>query len=184
MRRSSLVTAVLVLLALLPLAAQAQERGSVTGTVTAADTRQAVQGAQVTIPALNLSGITDERGRFLLMNVRTGTHTLQVNFIGYRQASRQLNVTAGTNTVNIELEMDPLLLDELVVVGYGEERRRNVAGAVSSLRAETVKETSVASVTEALQGRMPGIQVSQNSGAPGSGITVRIRGSSSISGGN
>lgn len=184
MRAGGRIQALCVLLTIWPGAVPAQQRASVTGEVVAADTRAPMRGAQVEIPALNLSAITDERGRFLLNGVREGSHTLVVSYLGYRQATRQVAVGQGPSSLTIELQVDPLLLDELVVVGYGETRRRNLAGSVASLRPEAVREMSAASMVEVMQGRMPGIQVTQNSGTPGAAITVRVRGASSISGGN
>ncbi|HSK19292.1 MAG TPA: TonB-dependent receptor [Longimicrobiales bacterium] len=176
--------AMLFALALLPGVAAAQERGSVTGLVVSAETQQPLQGVQVAIPTLNVSAVTDERGRFLLTNVPAGPQTLRVTLIGYRQATQEVTIGTTPANVTIRLETDPLLLDELVVVGYGEQRRGDIAGAVSSLRPETVAEIPVTSVNQVLQGRLAGVQVVQNSGTPGAGMTVRVRGSSSISGGN
>jgi TonB-linked SusC/RagA family outer membrane protein len=171
--------------AFVPAAGAAQERGSITGTVVAEGTGQPLPGVEVTIPALRISQATDERGRFLLVNVPRGTHVLRFNYIGYRQATREVTVGATTAEIRIELAPDPLLLDELVVIGYGEQRRRNVAGAVASLRPEAVaREIPATSVNEILRGRVSGVQVVQNSGTPGSSVTVRVRGSSSIGGGN
>lgn len=184
MRRLLLSLAVLAFLAALPGTGLAQERGSVTGQVLATDTQQPVWGVLVEIPALRLATMTDERGRFLLQSVPYGTHTVRVSVLGYRQATADVTVGAAAATLTVSLEPDPLLLDELVVTGYGTERRANVAGAVSSLRAETVREISATSVNQVLQGRLAGVQINQNSGTPGGATTVRIRGSSSISGGN
>src|SRR5690606_11285537 len=128
--------------------------------------------------------VSDENGRFLLTNVPRGEQTLRASLIGYRQADQTVTIGAQTASVTIRLETDPLLLDELVVIGYGEQRRGNIAGAVSSLRTETVEEIPITSVNQILQGRLAGVQVVQNSGTPGAAMTVRVRGSSSISGGN
>jgi TonB-dependent starch-binding outer membrane protein SusC len=184
MSRLRLLFAVLLSIVVLPTSADAQQRGSVTGQVISDATQQPLAGVQITIPAFNLSGMSDERGRFLIHNVPFGTHTVRASVIGFRQGTAQVTVGEATQPVVITLETDPLRLDELVVVGYGTERRANVAGAVSSLRAETVRDLSTASVNQALQGRLAGVQVHQNSGTPGGAITVRVRGSSSISGGN
>jgi TonB-dependent starch-binding outer membrane protein SusC len=184
MSRVRLMIAALVALAVLPAWGHAQERAAVTGQVLAEATQQPLAAVQVTIAALNLSTVTDERGRFLMPNVPHGTHTVRANLLGYRQSVVQVVVGTVTQPVTILLETDPLRLDELVVVGYGTERRANVAGAVSSLRAEAVRDISTTSVNQVLQGRLAGVQVNQNSGTPGGAITVRVRGSSSISGGN
>ncbi|HEX6135186.1 MAG TPA: carboxypeptidase-like regulatory domain-containing protein, partial [Longimicrobiales bacterium] len=133
--------AVLVAFALLlPDMAAAQERGSVTGLVVAAETEQPLSGVQVSIPTLNLSVPTDERGRFLLTNVPQGAHTLRFSLLGYKQVTQEVTVGATVSNITVRLETDALRLDELIVIGYGEERRRNIAGAVASLRPETVEE--------------------------------------------
>ena len=166
-----------------PAIAAAQERVTVTGTVTEAGTGTPLRNAQVTIPALNISVPTDANGRFVVQ-ARPGTHVVEVNMIGYKSRRQTITAAGAPLAVNFTLETDPLNLDELVVVGYGEERRRKLTGSVASLRPESVREVPVTSVNQVLQGRLPGVQITQNSGVPGSAISVRIRGSSSISGGN
>jgi TonB-linked SusC/RagA family outer membrane protein len=174
----------LVLAVVIPTAAYAQqERTTVTGTVVEAGTGLPLRNAQVTIPSLRISVPTDPQGRYAVQ-VRSGTHVLEVNMIGYKSVRQTITAMGAPQTVNITLETDPLGLDELVVVGYGEERRRKMAGSVASMRPEAVREVPVTSVNQIMQGRMPGVQITQNSGVPGSAISVRIRGSSSISGGN
>jgi len=174
----------LVVMAALPALAHAQERKTVTGQITDAS-GQPLAGAVVQIPSLRLNTTTNDRGQFALVNVPLGTHTVRVNLIGYKQVTREVAVDAGaTGPINISMATDPLLLDEMVVVGYGEERRRNLAGAQASMKPVTVQETPVASINALMQGQLPGVQVTQNSGTPGAAISVRVRGSSSISGGN
>jgi len=184
MRRLLLALAVLVAMAAAPGGSFAQERGSVTGQVIASDTEQPVWGVLIEIPSLNLNTITDERGRFLFASVPYGQVTIRASVLGYRMAEQLVTVGSTPATLNLTLEPDPLLLDELVVTGYGTERRANVAGAVSSLRTEAVAELPITSVNQALQGRLAGVQINQNSGTPGGAATIRVRGSSSISGGN
>lgn len=174
----------LMLLSLaLPGVAAAQERTTVTGTVLEAGTGLPLRNAQVTIPALNISVPTDQNGRFTIQ-VPAGTHALRVNMLGYKSATQQITAAGSPLSLSFSLETDPLGLDELVVVGYGEERRRNLAGSVSSMRPEQAKEAPVTSINQVMQGRMSGVQITQNSGTPGAAISVRVRGSSSISGGN
>ncbi|MCJ7628416.1 MAG: SusC/RagA family TonB-linked outer membrane protein, partial [Longimicrobiales bacterium] len=184
MKRLLCSLAVLVGMAALPGTGLAQERGSVTGQVLTSDNQQPIWGVLIEIPALRLTTATDERGRFLFPSVPYGTHTLRGSVIGYREVTAQVTVGAASVISNLTMDPDPLLLDELVVTGYGTERRANVAGAVSSLRAETVKEIPATSINQLLQGRMAGVQINQNSGTPGGAATIRVRGASSISGGN
>ncbi|MDN3670319.1 SusC/RagA family TonB-linked outer membrane protein [Echinicola jeungdonensis] len=86
--------------------------------------------------------------------------------------------------INITLEPDFAQLDEVVVVGYGETKRSDLTGAVSSIDGEAVKELPITSVDQAIQARAPGVQVTQTSAAPGGGVSVRIRGSNSINSGS
>lgn len=175
----------LLVFALLPVTLGAQDRATVSGTITAQTSGQPLAGAQVAIPSTTSRAVTDETGRFALLNVPQGTHTLRVTRLGFRPVTREINVGASGAAVTITMESDPLRLEEMVVTGYGEERRRNVSGAIGSLRLdETVKDVPLTSVQQALQGRVAGVMVVQNAGNPGNGITVRVRGSSSISGGN
>lgn len=170
---------------LIPVMTEAQERSSITGQVVAENTGEPLQGARVAITGLALATVTNDDGRFVLPSVATGGHTLRVTRIGYRPVTREVSVSAQAVTVTIEMIADPLRLEELVVTGYGEQRRRNLTGAISSLRPdETLPDIPVTSLTQGLQGKMPGVHVIQNSGVPGSAITVRVRGSSSLSAGN
>jgi TonB-linked SusC/RagA family outer membrane protein len=170
---------------LLPGRTSAQERSRITGQVVAEGTNQPLPGVRVAIAALNMSTVSDQAGRFVLVNVPQGSHTLRATRIGYKPVARAVSVGAEAVTVTIEMAGDPLRLDELVVTGYGEQRRGDVAGAISSLRPdETVGEVPATDVNQLLQARLPGVLVVQNSGVPGSAITVRVRGSSSVSAGN
>jgi TonB-linked SusC/RagA family outer membrane protein len=171
--------------ALLPVTLGAQERATVSGTITAESSGQPLSGAQVMIPSTASRAVTDETGRFALLNVPQGTHTLRVTRLGFRPVTREISVGANGATLTVAMEADPLRLEEMVVTGYGEERRRNLTGAIGTLRLEeTVRDVPLTSVQQALQGRVAGVQVVQNAGNPGNAITVRVRGSSSISGGN
>lgn len=184
MRLLRLLSAVFVVAALFPVAAGAQERGSISGQVLDEATGAPLSGAQIVLVGSNRGTVTNQEGRFLLAGVAFGRATLEVSFLGYRQVTQEVEVGPGAAPVTIRLAADPLLLDELVVVGYGVERRRNVAGAIASLRPEAVADIPAPSLDNVLQGRLAGVQVVQNSGAPGAAITVRVRGSSSISAGN
>ncbi|CAN5648019.1 TonB-dependent receptor [soil metagenome] len=175
---------VLLLLAVLPLGAAAQETGSISGQVVDQATQQPLQGAQVTVAGTSIGTLTDQRGRFLIPGVPRGPRTVRVSLLGYRQETTEVNVGATPVNITVALTVDALRLDEVVVIGYGTERRRNVAGAVASLRPEAIEAVPITSVNAALQGRLAGVQVAQNSGVPGAAISVRVRGSSSISAGN
>lgn len=166
----------------LPAALLAQDRGTISGRVVEGTAARPVSGAQVRVAGTTLGTQTDEQGRFTINGVSAGARTLQVSRVGYKAVTRA--VTAPASDVTVTLESDPLGLQAVVAIGYGETNRRQVTGAVASVSAEEISSQPVASLNEALQGRVAGVQVAQNSGTPGAAVSVRIRGSSSLSAGN
>ncbi|MFW6330341.1 MAG: SusC/RagA family TonB-linked outer membrane protein [Gemmatimonadota bacterium] len=185
MAKLKVFAAVLAVL-LIPAALVAQQEGSVGGTVLAEDTNEPLQGVQVVLRGTNQGTLTNESGRFLLQGVPAGEQTLQFMFIGYATVSETVTVQPGAvATLYVRLPTDVLGLDEIVVVGYGQERRRNVTGAISSVQpADIAEDIPAPNVENILQGRVAGVQVVQNSGNPGSAMTIRVRGTASISAGN
>ncbi|RZK86809.1 MAG: SusC/RagA family TonB-linked outer membrane protein, partial [Hymenobacter sp.] len=125
---------------------------------------------------------TDAQGRFNL-SVPAGTEPVLVfSSVGYEP----LEVPAGTRSTLdvVRLKEVATDLNDVVVVGYGTQRKRDITGAVGSITAEQVAETPIARTEQILQGRVSGVQVTQSNSAPGGGLTVRIRGINSISSGN
>ena len=106
---------------------------------------------------------------------------LVFSYLGY---STQEIVVGGRNIINIDLKEDKTKLDEVIVVGYGTQRRRDVTGAVSSIKINDIKDLQITSIDQALQGKAAGVQVVNNTGAPGSFVQIRIRGTNSLSGSN
>jgi TonB-linked SusC/RagA family outer membrane protein len=159
--------------------AAAQQR-EVTGRVTTGDGATAIPGATVTIAGTGVGALTDASGNFRI-NVPQGPVVLQVRSIGY--SSRDVTVPANQNTVAIQLEVDVLRLDELVVTGRATAiSRRNLANAVAKVSAEEVERVPAESIEKALQGKVAGAIIETNSGAPGGGVQVRLRGVTTING--
>ena len=124
--------------------------------------------------------MTDLSGNFTL-NVPSAQSVLVISFTGMQSKE----MTVGNQTVfNIQLEVDSETLQEVVVIGYGTQRRSDLTGAVGSVRAEELQERPAASLNQALSGRISGVQVNTNSGRPGGRANVRIRGFSSINSSN
>lgn len=121
--------------------------------------------------------VTDIDGNYSI-NVPSNA-TLQFSFMGYKT---QTVAVAGKTTINVTLEEDTELLDEVVVVGYGTQKKSDLTGAVASVRSEDLKNRSTSDAAAALQGKAAGIQIIQNSGAPGKAAEIRVRGVSSNSG--
>ncbi|HEX2209625.1 MAG TPA: TonB-dependent receptor [Longimicrobium sp.] len=184
-RLRTLLAAALVL-ALAPAAAFAQG-GTIRGRVTEQGSGQPLQGVQVSVVGTNQTVVTNQQGAYALNNVAAGQRTVRAVRIGFAAQTRAVTVAAGgAAEANFTLSPDVLGLDEVVVIGYGQvERRRAGGGAIASIRPTEVTESApTPTVENVLQGRVAGVQVVQNSGVPGSAISVRVRGASSITAGN
>ncbi|WP_343700491.1 TonB-dependent receptor [Chitinophaga sp.] len=139
-----------------------------------------VPGATVQIKNSRIATATAEDGTFSLQAPQDQA-TLVVSSIGF--GTREVSATAGT-PVAVQLQEDARSLSDVVVVGYGAVRKMDLTGSVTSLKASQLQEIPAVSIEQAVQGRMAGVQVQQTSGQPGAGISMRIRGVSSIAGGN
>ncbi|MGV3639462.1 MAG: SusC/RagA family TonB-linked outer membrane protein [Adhaeribacter sp.] len=124
------------------------------------------------------NGTTSDAGGNYSLNVPGGTGTLVVSFIGYTTQEVAIN---NRSSVNVTLQSDAKALEEVVVVGYGTQRKSDMTGAVGSVKAEALQERPAASLNQALAGRITGANVSVNSGRPGGRSNIRIRGNTSVS---
>ena len=175
----------ILMLCSLPVALRAQTAatGTVTGVVTADDTRQPLPGVNVFIVGTSRGGLTGSDGRFVITGVQPGTRIVRAVSIGYAQREQTINVAAGqTNTVNFSLVAEAVQLREVVAIGYGTTTRRETTGAVSTVTTEALERAPVQSIDQMLQGTAPGVQVTTGSSEPGGALSVRIRGTSSITG--
>ncbi|HMB91063.1 MAG TPA: SusC/RagA family TonB-linked outer membrane protein, partial [Rhodothermales bacterium] len=169
---------------LLPGIALAQDT-VIQGTVTDAS-GEALIGANVVIEQLVLGGSTDLNGRysFSVDPSHVGqTYTLTAKFVGYTSQSRAVTLTAGTMTQNFTLAEDVLQLEEMVVTGVTSETpQKKLAFTVDKLDTKNLELAPGANPIESMQGKVAGASVVSNSGQPGDGTSVRLRGSTSISG--
>ncbi|WP_194774626.1 SusC/RagA family TonB-linked outer membrane protein [Pararhodonellum marinum] len=124
--------------------------------------------------------VTDLDGDFSF-DVSSADVSITVSFIGFSSQTIPLN---GRTNVSIVLEEDTRSLDEVVVVGYGTQRKSDLTGAISSIKTEEIVRLPVANVTQSLQGRVSGVQVTSASGRPGEGTTIRIRGVGTLNNAN
>jgi TonB-dependent starch-binding outer membrane protein SusC len=168
---------------LLPVAAQGQERGSITGRVTDRATGQPIVNAQVVIPGTTLSVTTNQQGRYALPNVVPGQHEVRISTLGYARGVQTVTVTPGQAAVaDFELAETALELEAIHVNAAGQEqRRREVGNSVVSISMDAVELAPVQSFTNLLQGRAGGVVVQPTSGTTGTGARVRIRGNASVS---
>jgi len=164
-----------LLLSTLPALAQT---GEVRGMVTAAEDGSPLVGVTVKVKGDDgRVGVTDADGRFAI-KARRG-ETLVFSYLGYD--NKEVRVGQKAN-LDVSLSEDSKMLGDVVVVGYGTMRRSDLTGATVSISDKEIKRTVVTSLDQALQGRAAGVEVTQNSGAPGGGISVNIRGINSLNG--
>ncbi|MEJ1239211.1 TonB-dependent receptor [Chryseolinea sp. T2] len=182
MKKCSTETHVLLMLGLLfallasPMMALAQG-GSVKGTV-ATDAGESLPGVNVLIKGSSRGTATDANGGFVLSDVKP-EDVLVFSFIGYTTQE----VAVGTTTnFSIVLASDVETLNEVVVVGYGTQRKIETTTAIASVKSADLVQTPVVNVAQGLQARVAGVQITQNSAAPGGNVSVRIRGTNSING--
>ena len=176
--------AALTALALAVPAGSLEAQGTVTGIVRAQGSMRPLDAAQVFIPGTGIGTLTSGAGRFLLPGVPVGQQTIRVELVGYASQEQTVTVTAGqTAVVEFDMAQSAIELDQIVVTGAGQATQRRMLGnTVATLNVEsTVERAPVQNMSEVLQGREPGVLVTQTGGMAGEGSTIRIRGSSSLS---
>ncbi|MCX6233616.1 MAG: TonB-dependent receptor [Bacteroidetes bacterium] len=145
---------------------------TISGTVTASDTKETLPGATIMIKGTTIGTSTNLDGRYTI-KVESPQAMLVFSFIGYITQE----VQAGTQTViNVILEQEKIALEEVVVIGYGSVKKSDLTGAVSSIKGNDITKITVANPVEVLSGKVTGVQVMNTSGAPGASPAVRIRG--------
>lgn len=150
------------------------------GRVISSATGQGLADVNVIVKNTNLGTTTDKNGSFAL-NIPNGNATLIFTYVGY--ISKEVQV-ANKSFLEVTIDQDIKTQDEVVVVGYGTQRSRNVSGAVARVSSKEISQVAVVSADQAILGRVAGVQVNQNSGEPGGEISIRIRGISSITSGS
>ncbi|HVE78254.1 MAG TPA: SusC/RagA family TonB-linked outer membrane protein [Gemmatimonadaceae bacterium] len=149
--------------------------GRVSGAVTN-ETGQPLEGAQVTVVNTTIGSLTGPDGRYTLANVPAGAVQVRAQRIGYAPVTQTVMVAPGqTATLNFGLNAQAITLNTIVSVGYTNQERRDISGAVASVTDEAFDERKVATIQEALRGRIPGVQI-VSSGEPGEASRVVIRG--------
>ena len=163
-----------------PLKEESAQRTRTVQGVVVDDKGEPVIGASVQIKGEGSGTITDMDGRYSLMNVPESA-TLTISYIGYKTVSLSAK---DKNTAKITLTEDSKMIDEVVVVGYGVQRKRDVSTSISSVKAEQIAEVSASDFRQALAGKMPGVQVTQPSGDPEGSVSIRVRGISTVNAGS
>ncbi len=148
------------------------QKHTVTGVITDGIDQSGIPGATVVEKGTTNGTITDAYGKYSI-TVSSSTDTLVISYIGYKKIEIAIN---GRSAIDIPMESDLTELDEVVVIGYGTQKKKVVTGAISSVNSEQISSVPVLRAEQAMQGRTAGVQVTQMSGQPGEAPTVRIRG--------
>ncbi|MFO8174912.1 MAG: TonB-dependent receptor [Longimicrobiales bacterium] len=160
----------------------AQETGRIVGTVTEASTQAPMAGVQVFVPGTQQGALTNQEGRFLILNVEPGEVTLRAILIGYGTRETTVNLEpGGTATADITLSVSAVALDEVVVTGQGRETaRREIGNSITTVNTSSLEAAPVMSMSELLQGRSAGMTIMSGGGKVGQGSKIVLRGAGSI----
>ncbi len=148
----------------------------VTGTVTDSRTGEPLPGVNIVQQGTTSGTVTDFEGFYSLSVTGPGV-TLMFSFVGF---TTEVVAVDNRPVINVTMSEDIRAIDEIVVIGYGTQRRSDLTGSVVSVSEDRLRATISTSIDQALQGRAAGVQVFQNSGQPGGGVSLRIRGANSI----
>jgi iron complex outermembrane receptor protein len=182
--RCALVAALASFVVTAPLAAQAGT-GIVTGRVVDSASQQPLVSATIRVIGTTSGALTRNDGTYTLSGIRPGPQQLRVTRIGFAAQVRAITVTAGaTVTADFSMAAQASQLSEVVVTGYGAQRREAITGSVATVGADEANVGVIANANQLLQGRVAGVQMTSNSGEPGGGAQVRIRGGTSIQASN
>jgi TonB-dependent SusC/RagA subfamily outer membrane receptor len=162
--------------------AMAQSTATVRGRVTDGGSGRAVPDVQVTVSGTRIGATTSANGEYTLSLVPLGARTLVARRIGYQPATRVVTVTDGANVVDIPLHVSAVNLSEVVVTGTGTAtERRKVGTSIASVDSTMIGRSLATTLDQAMQGKIAGAQITQNSGGPGGGgVSVRLRGVNSF----
>ena len=151
----------------------------ITGTVTDGN-RNLLPGVNVVVTGTTIGTITDGGGKYRI-EAPQGSRSLTFSFVG--MVTQEVPI-GSSNQINISLTESAIDLEEVVVIGYGSVRKSDLTGSVSSIKANALQETPITSIDQGLVGRAAGVMVTQTSGMPGAIASIRVRGTSSLQGGN
>src|SRR5881398_3193853 len=164
-----------------PLGAQ-DSTGVIAGKVVDQTTQQPLANVEVAVPGTPLRDLSRNDGTFRLTGVHAGAQRLRATRIGYGSQFQAVTVTAGgASAVERSLVPAAAILEPVVVTGYGTQRREAITGSVSTVNADAANVGVITNVDQMIQGRAAGVEITQNSGEPGAGAQILIRGGSSVS---
>lgn len=175
-----LFLSIFTLLSATLIAGNTEQQKQLKGVVKSTDNAP-LPGVTVVVKGTTAGTITDGDGKFLLQGVPATAKTLLFSFVGMK--SQEIIIGDKTD-FTIVLEDETIGLDEVVAVGYGTQKKKDLTGSISRVNGDNIIQASVSSFDKMLQGKVAGVQITQTTGAPGGNVNVLVRGVSSITGGN
>ena len=182
MKKTYLIKYVFLLFFVLSSAAVFAQSSAISGKVFD-EANQPLPGATVTVKGTQKSTSTDGNGNFRLTGLANGTVTLQISFVGYVPSERVVNVS-GNVSVTVGLKPTANDLNEVVVIGYGTEKKKDLTGSIATVSAKDFNTGDVTTPEQLIQGKVAGVSIISNDGSPGSGSQILIRGGASVNGSN
>ncbi|EDM34338.1 hypothetical protein PBAL39_08626 [Pedobacter sp. BAL39] len=171
----------LLLILLTAITVQAQT-SSIAGTVLD-ETGQPLPGASVQIKSVNKSTFTDAVGKFRITGMTNGPVIITVSYIGY-QTLEQPATISGNTVISISVKPDAQNLNEIVVIGYGAVQKKDLTGSITTVGSKDFQKGSITTPEQLIQGKVAGVNITSNSGQPGGGSVIRIRGGASLNASN
>ena len=169
-----LITYILLLLFFIHFTQTYAQTKSVKGKITSKVSKEGLPGVSILIKGTREGTITDVEGKYELQHTTTLPVDIEISFVGYKK--KIITLTEETTNVDVELEEDTRELEELVVIGYGVQRKGDLTGSVYSVKGSDLVKIPSFDPMQSLQGKVPGIQILNSSGQPGASAIVRVRG--------
>ncbi|HEA30690.1 MAG TPA: TonB-dependent receptor [Leeuwenhoekiella sp.] len=173
-------SSVLIWIFILPLLSFSQDLKTISGTITSQEDNMPLPGVNILVENTNYATVSDFDGNFTLEVPENGA-TLKVSYIGFK--TKTIDVDSQDN-FNLVLEPDVASLSEVVVVGYGKQKKSDIVGSISSVSQKKLENNASPNIFQALQGAAPGLNIQRSSGQPGSSGSIQVRGLNSISANN
>jgi iron complex outermembrane receptor protein len=183
MRKTFTSHLLILLLTLGPIQLLFAQSGSIQGTVFD-EKQEPIPYATIQLIGTTMGATSEDDGTYLISNVAPGSYVVSVSYVGFSTFSQDVTVGSSAVTLVINLKPDYQSLSEVVVVGYGTKQVKDLTGAVTSVSSEKFLNGNITTPEQLVSGKVAGVQITSNGGAPGAGSTIRIRGGTSLNASN
>lgn len=148
------------------------------------ETGKAFPGATVSIDGTTIGSSTDVNGNYAITGLKPGDYAITAKIIGYVSSKRTVSVSNSVVSVDFALQPDNTSLNEVIVIGYGTERKKDLTGSIATVTAKDFNQGDITTPEQLIQGKVAGVSIISNDGSPGSGSQILIRGGASVNGSN